>query len=228
MTATAYLIALVMPTKLWEYCLAAFLIILAPGPSVLFTIARAIAWGRKTAVATVAGNVLGAFSLSCVVAIGLGPLISHSTLVYVTIQISGGIYLCFLGFDAIKHSQLKAQDIASEKNNQSMSAPSLRKSIRDGYWVGALNPKGAVFFASIVPSFVDRSKGHVTSQLLSMGAIFSVMAFFSDGAWGVLAGTLRNWLSHEIKRLQRLRVAGGCVMFCLGLFTIISGIGHIK
>jgi threonine/homoserine/homoserine lactone efflux protein len=97
----------------------------------------------------------------------------------------------------------------------------------DGYWVGALNPKGAVFFASIVPSFVDRNRGQVTSQLLTMGAIFAIMAFFSDGAWGVLAGTLRNWLSHEIKRLQRLRITGGCVMILLGAFTIISGIRHI-
>lgn len=218
---------IVLPTKLWEYCLAAFLIILAPGPSVLFTIARAIAWGRKTAILTVLGNVLGAFTLSCFVAIGLGPIISRSTLVYIAIQLSGGVYLGYLGINAIRHSSIKAKDIASEKSNQSQLPPSIKKSIWDGYWVGALNPKGAVFFASILPSFVDRGKGNVTSQLLSMGAIFSLMAFISDGSWGILAGTLRNWLSHEITRLQRLRIIGGGVMIGLGLFTIISGLRHI-
>ena len=68
----------VVPTRIWEYCIAAIIIILAPGPSVLFVIARAIAWGRATAVATVAGNVLGAFSLSVVVAVGLGPILQRS------------------------------------------------------------------------------------------------------------------------------------------------------
>jgi threonine/homoserine/homoserine lactone efflux protein len=194
---------------------------------VLFTIARAIAWGRKTAVVTVLGNVMGAFTLSCFVAIGLGPLISRSTVVYVAIQLCGGLYLGYLGIDAIRHSRLKAQDIATEKNNSSQTPPTIKKSVWDGYWVGALNPKGAVFFASILPSFVDRNKGHVTSQLLTMGAIFSVMAFISDGSWGILAGTLRNWLSHEITRLQRLRIIGGGVMIGLGLFTIISGLRHI-
>jgi len=219
---------IVLPTKLWEYCLAAFLIILAPGPSVLFTIARAIAWGRKTAILTVLGNVLGAFTLSCFVAIGLGPIISRSTLVYIAIQLSGGVYLGYLGINAIRHSSIKAKDIASEKSNQSQLPPSIKKSIWDGYWVGALNPKGAVFFASILPSFVDRGKGNVTSQLLSMGAIFSLMAFISDGSWGLLAGTLRDWLSHEITRLQRLRIIGGGVMIGLGVFTIISGLRHIS
>jgi threonine/homoserine/homoserine lactone efflux protein len=209
-----------IPTRIWEYVIAAIIIILAPGPSVLFVIARAIAWGRATAVATVAGNVLGAFSLSVVVAIGLGPILQRSHLAFTAVQMIGGSYLIYLGIDAIKHSQIHATDMT----NQGEVRPTVWRSMRDGYWVGALNPKGVVFFAAILPQFVDRERGNVTGQLIFMGAIFAVIAFFSDGGWGVLAGTIRNWLATEIKRLVRMRLTGGTVMILLGLFTLISAI----
>ena len=137
---------IVVPTRLWEYCIAAIIIILAPGPSVLFVIARAIAWGRATAVATVAGNVMGAFSLSVVVAVGLGPILQRSDLAFTSVQVLGGCYLVYLGITAIKHSQIHASDMT----NQGDVRPSKWKSMREGFWVGALNPKGIVFFAAIL------------------------------------------------------------------------------
>ena len=210
----------VIPSRLWEYCIAAMIIILAPGPSVLFVIARAIAWGRATAVATVAGNVMGAFALSVVVAVGLGPILQRSDLAFISVQVLGGCYLIYLGISAIKHSQIHASDMA----NQGDIRPSKWKSMREGFWVGALNPKGIVFFAAILPQFVDRKAGNITSQLILMGAIFAVLAFFSDGSWGILAGTIRNWLATELRRLVRMRMAGGIVMITLGLFTLISAI----
>ncbi|MSV87445.1 MAG: LysE family translocator [Actinobacteria bacterium] len=209
-----------VPSRIWEYVAAAMVIILAPGPSVLFVVARAIAWGRATAVATVAGNVLGAFTLSVVVAVGLGPLLQRSHLFYITVQILGGLYLMYMGIDAIRHSSIHAEDMT----NQGDIRPSRWRSMRDGFWVGSLNPKGLVFFAAILPAFADEKKGHLTSQLILMGAIFALLAFFSDGAWGVLAGTIRNWLATDIKRLVRMRIAGGCVMILLGLFTIYSAL----
>ena len=196
------------------------IIILAPGPSVLFVIARAIAWGRATAVATVAGNVLGAFSLSVVVAVGLGPILQRSELAFISVQVLGGCYLIYLGVTAIKHSQIHASDMT----NQGDIRPSKWKSMREGYWVGALNPKGMVFFAAILPQFVDREAGNITSQLILMGAIFAFLAFFSDGGWGILAGTIRNWLATEMKRLVHTRMTGGIVMIILGLFTLLSAI----
>ena len=211
---------IVVPTRLWEYCIAAIIIILAPGPSVLFVIARAIAWGRATAVATVAGNVMGAFSLSVVVAVGLGPILQRSDLAFTSVQVLGGCYLVYLGITAIKHSQIHASDMT----NQGDVRPSKWKSMREGFWVGALNPKGIVFFAAILPQFVDREAGKVTSQLILMGAIFAVLAFFSDGGWGILAGTIRNWLATEMHRLVKMRVTGGTVMIILGLFTLGSAI----
>jgi threonine/homoserine/homoserine lactone efflux protein len=195
-------------------------IILAPGPSVLFVIARAIAWGRKTAVFTVAGNVTGAFALSTLVAIGLGPILQKSDLAYGAIQWGGGLYLVYLGMDAIRHRRVHAEDM----RNQGDIAPGVARSMRDGFWVGALNPKGLVFYAAILPQFVDRDKGHVALQLIFLGAIFSILAFISDGSWGLLAGTARQWLATDPKRLEKLRATGGSVMIILGISVVISAI----
>jgi threonine/homoserine/homoserine lactone efflux protein len=195
-------------------------IILAPGPSVLFVIARAIAWGRKTAVFTVAGNVTGAFALSTLVAIGLGPILQRSDLAYAAIQWGGGLYLMYLGIDAIRHRRVHAEDM----RNQGDIAPGIARSMRDGFWVGALNPKGLVFYAAILPQFVDREKGSVSLQLILLGAIFSVLAFISDGSWGLLAGTARQWLATEPTRLEKLRATGGAVMIILGFTVLIAAI----
>jgi len=211
---------MVIPSRLPEYIVAAMVIILAPGPSVLFVIARAIAWGRKTAVFTVAGNVTGAFALSTLVAIGLGPILQRSDLAYAAIQWGGGLYLMYLGIDAIRHRRVHAEDM----RNQGDIAPGIARSMHDGFWVGALNPKGLVFYAAILPQFVDREKGSVSLQLILLGAIFSILAFISDGSWGLLAGTARQWLATDPKRLEKLRATGGTVMIILGLSVVISAI----
>jgi threonine/homoserine/homoserine lactone efflux protein len=214
---------MVIPSRLAEYIVAAMIIILAPGPSVLFVIARAIAWGRKVAVFTVAGNVSGSFVLSVFVALGLGPILQRSDLAYTAVQWGGGLYLIYLGVDAIRHRKIHAADMT----NQGDSSPSALRSMRDGFWVGALNPKAIVFYAAVLPQFIDRDKGHITAQLILLGAIFSTLAFISDGSWGLLAGTARAWLANDSSRLEKLRAAGGSIMIVLGLsvlfFAIVSG-----
>ena len=211
---------MIIPSRLPEYIVAAMVIILAPGPSVLFVIARAIAWGRATAVFTVAGNVTGAFSLSVFVALGLGPVLERSEVAYIAVQWGGGLYLIYLGIEAIWKRSVHAADMA----NQGDVAPSIRRSIRDGFWVGALNPKGVVFFAAVLPQFIDRERGSITAQLIFLGAVFAVLAFVSDGSWGVLAGTARNWLATDSKRLEKLRATGGAIMILLGLQVLVSAI----
>jgi threonine/homoserine/homoserine lactone efflux protein len=207
-----------LPTRLWEYLIATILIVLAPGPSVLFTIARAIAWGRASAIATVAGNAVGMFLVSVLVALGLGPLLQRSHLFYNGVQWAGGIYLVYLGYSAIKASKV---DAAGMQKTEEIK-PSLIRSAQNGFWVGALNPKSIVFFAAILPAFVDQEKDTVTQQLLILGLIFSVIAFISDGTYGLLAGTARQWLASDVNRLILMRRIGGVVMIGLGLFTIVS------
>jgi threonine/homoserine/homoserine lactone efflux protein len=211
---------MIIPSRLPEYIVAAMVIILAPGPSVLFVIARAIAWGRATAVFTVAGNVTGAFSLSVFVALGLGPVLERSEVAYIAVQWGGGLYLIYLGIEAIWKRTVHAADMA----NQGEIEPSIRRSIRDGFWVGALNPKGVVFFAAVLPQFIDRERGSITAQLIFLGAVFAILAFVSDGSWGVLAGTARLWLATDSKRLEKLRATGGVIMILLGIQVLVSAI----
>lgn len=213
---------LIIPSKFWEYVVATTLIILAPGPSVLFTIARAIAWGRATALASALGNVLGEFVISVVVAIGLGPVLQRYHLAFIGVQWVGAFYLMYLGFDALRH----VKEHAEAMTNVSGGKPSILRSIREGFTVGVLNPKTLVFFAAILPQFVERGRGHLVSQLLFLGTIFCLIALLCDGMWGAIAAGLRGWLASTPKRLERLRMGGGCVMVGLGLFTFINSVIH--
>ena len=196
-------------------------IILAPGPSVLFIIARAIAWGRATAIATVVGNALGVFLLSVLVALGLGPLLQRSEIAYGVVQWAGGAYLVYLGVQAIGQRHLHAAEMSQIKNGQA-GHPTPRAAARDGFMIGVLNPKTLVFFAAVLPQFIDRERGQVTGQLLFLGAFFVAMALISDATWGIIAGTARNWLGGERHRLVTLRTFGGLVMIILGALVIIA------
>jgi threonine/homoserine/homoserine lactone efflux protein len=207
-----------VPSRLWEYLIATVLIILAPGPSVLFTIARAISWGRAIAIATVIGNAFGMFLVSVFFALGLGPILQRSDLLYNAIQLAGGAYLIYLGYAAISASKSDAADMQKTVGTK----PTFFASVKNGFWVGVLNPKSVVFFAAILPQFIDQEKDNVTAQLLLLGAIFAVVALLSDGTYGILAGTIRQWLSGDVRRLIIMRRTGGIVMIGLGVFTIIS------
>ena len=211
---------LIIPSRFWEYVVATTLIIWAPGPSVLFTIARAVSWGRTVALATVLGNVLGEFTISVIVAVGLGPILQRSHPFYLGVQWLGAFYLIYLGINALHHSKAHAQSMTDLSGGR----PSIMKTIREGYLVGVLNPKTLVFFAAILPQFVDRPKGHLVMQLLLLGTVFCLIALISDGTWGIIAATIRGWLSSDPKRLERLRMGGGVVMVGLGLLTFANSL----
>jgi threonine/homoserine/homoserine lactone efflux protein len=206
--------------RLVTFLAASLLIIMVPGPSVLFTLARGVAWGRAVAVLTVLGNSLGTLLLSVIVAVGLGPLLAHSKALGVGLQLAGGAYLLWLGFDALRHRHEHARAMTEREAQR----PNTVRIVRQGFVVGILNPKSLVFFAAVFPHFVERSKGDVTGQLLIFGVIFSVMAFCSDSTWGLIAGTAREWLSGSPMRLVVLRTIGACVMVTLGVIIIVSAL----
>ncbi len=209
-----------IPARYPEYIVAALVILIAPGPSVLFVVARAIAWGRLTSVLTVLGNTLGALVLSTLVALGVGPVLQRYEVAYIAVQWGGGLYLIYLGIDAIRQRKVHASDMT----NQGPLGPTALQSIRDGFWVGVLNPKAIVFFAAVLPQFVDIDSNQITAQLIFLGVTFCVLAFLSDGAWGVLAGTARIWLAKSNSRLERLRAFGGLIMIILGLAVLYSAL----
>ncbi len=214
---------MIVPTRIWEYVVSSLIIVLAPGPSVLFVIARAISWGRKTALLTVLGNAIGTLILSVLVAIGLGPILARSDIAYASIQWGGGAYLIYLGIDSIRHRHEHAASMTSTHE----VAPSVLTTVRQGLWVALLNPKILVYNAAVLPQFIDRDRGSVTGQLLLLGIIFAVMCLVCDGSWGLVAGTARQWLATDARRLVRLRTTGGCVMVTLGTLVIGAAVAHL-
>ncbi|MEY2597158.1 MAG: hypothetical protein RL182_241, partial [Actinomycetota bacterium] len=187
---------------------------------VLFIVARAISWGKKIAVATAAGNVSGSFVLATLTALGIGPILQRSELAYNAVQWGGGLYLMYLGFDAIR----KRAEHAEDMTDTSGGAPTILRTWREGFIVGVLNPKAIVFYAAVCPQFIDRERGHVTWQLWFLGLVFCIIALLSDGMWGLLAGQAREWLASDKGRLEKLRAGGGGVMIFLGILIIVQAV----
>ena len=203
--------------NLTQFVLASVAIILVPGPSVMFVIARAVAWGRMTAAITALGNALGMLLLSVFIAVGLGPLLQRYALLLIVVQVLGGMYLIHLGIDAWRHRQEHADDMVKIEEVK----PSSYQILRQGFTVGALNPKALVFFSAVFPQFVDPDVGSITIQLLIFGAIFTALALLLDGTWGVLVGSSRDWFVTSRNRLVFLRTVGSLVMMALGVGVMI-------
>ena len=121
-------------------------------------------------------------------------------------------------------TQFFAMKIQRYMHDYGISESTLAKVAEKAFINGALNPKAIVFYAAVLPQFIDRDKGQVTSQLILLGAIFSILAFFSDGTWGLLAGTARAWLATDSTRLEKLRAGGGTIMILLGLSVLYLAI----
>jgi len=207
------------PTShLLAFIITAWLIIVVPGPSVLFTVSRAIALGRVAGVATVAGNTVGAFTQTVAVAFGLGPLVERSVLLFTVLKLAGAAYLIFLGVQAIRHRHSLAESLTAAVERKSAA-----RIVLDGFTVGATNPKVIVFFAAILPQFTDRQAGHVPVQIVVLGAVFAGIALLSDVAWALAAGTVRAWFTKSRRRLELIGGTSGLVMIGIGLRLALTG-----
>jgi threonine/homoserine/homoserine lactone efflux protein len=200
------------------FAVTAFALIVVPGPSVLFVVSRAVALGRKAGMATVVGNAAGESSQVLAVALGIGAIVEQSVAAFTIIKLAGAGYLIYLGIQAVRHRRplTHALDVPAE-------ARATRSILRQGFMVGVSNPKSIVFFAAVLPQFVDRSAGHAPLQLLTLGAVFIAIALLSDGIWALAAGTARAWLVRSPHRLALLRGTGGLVMIGLGVRLAFTG-----
>ena len=156
------------PSTLLAFAVASAVIIAIPGPSVLFTIGRALSAGRRVALLTVVGNALGILTQICGLAVGLGPLIAASATAYTVLKVVGAGYLVWLGVQAIRHRRALAEAFEA---GVPLTAPSLH-AVRAGYVVGVTNPKTVVFFAALLPQFVVQTSP-VLTQLVALGAVFA-------------------------------------------------------
>ena len=200
------------------FVLASFALVVIPGPSVLFVISRSLVLGRRGGLVTVLGNGIGVFVQVVAVALGVGTLVAGSAQLFSAIKLIGAAYIVYLGVQAIRHRQNLSTALARG------SAPkSTARVLREGFVVGVANPKLVVFFAAVLPQFVDRSAGRVPLQLLTLGAIFVGIALICDSAYALVAGTARAWFSRSPDRLARLGGGGGLVMIGLGASVALSG-----
>jgi threonine/homoserine/homoserine lactone efflux protein len=203
---------------LLAFCITALIVIAIPGPSVVFVVSRSLTFGRGAGLATVAGNEAGVFVQVLAVAVGIGAIVSHSIAIFDAIKLIGAAYLVFLGIQAIRHRREFGATVVS-----TTAGRSTRRHFGDAFVVGLANPKAIVFFAAILPQFVDNSAGHVPLQILILGAIFVLIAAVSDGVWAVTAGTARNWFTRAPRRLERVRVGGGIAMIAIGVRLAFTG-----
>ena len=208
-----------VPThNLPEFLVTVYVLILIPGPSVLFVISRGVALGRRAALTTVLGNETGFTLQLTLVAIGVGSLVARSDAVFSALRVIGAGYLVYLGVRKILERKSRA-----EFGSGAAAPRSLGRIYREGFYVGATNPKGLVIFTVVLPQFVDRSQGHVTAQLAVLGLICIVIAGLSDAIWAFASGTAREWLGSSPRRLERLTAGGGVALIGLGLGLAITG-----
>jgi threonine/homoserine/homoserine lactone efflux protein len=210
----------VLPTRhLAEFLVTVYILILIPGPSVLFVVSRGVALGRRAALATVAGNASGFALQLLLVSLGVGTIVARSDAVFTTLKLLGAAYLVLLGLRNIRDRKALAKMFGPVE-----AAPkSLWRIVREGFFVGATNPKGIIIFTAVLPQFIDRSRGHVTLQLALLGTICIVIALLSDGAWAIASGTARQWLGSSSGRLERLSAAGGAMLIGLGVGLAVTG-----
>ncbi|MFK0135983.1 LysE family translocator [Streptomyces murinus] len=205
--------------RLFAFSALALLLIVIPGPSVLFVVGRALAHGRRAALTTVAGNTLGAYVLVAAVALGIGPVVERSVLLFTALKLAGAAYLVYLGVKAWRQR-------GSLRAAFTRAGPPERGGLRtlgEGFAVGVANPKTMVFFAAVLPQFVDRAQGHVPLQMLLLGLVFNVIALVSDSVWGLVASAARDWFARSPRRLSAVGGVGGLAMIGLGVTMAATG-----
>lgn len=208
-----------LPTDhLLAFVVVAVVLIVVPGPSVLFVVTRSLTLGRSAGVATVLGNTAGVYVQVVAVAFGLGALVQESIAVFTAVKLAGAAYLVHLGVQAFRHRRSLAEALHAPVERK---VP--RRILADGFLVGMLNPKAIVFFVAVLPQFVDRAAGSVPVQLLALGAIFCAIAVICDSLWALLAGAARSWLVASPRRLSAIGGTGGLVMVGLGAGLAVSG-----
>ncbi len=208
-----------LPTDhLLAFVLVAAVLILVPGPSVLFVVARSLTLGPRAGIATVVGNAAGVYVQVVAVAFGLGTLVQESITVYTIMKFAGAAYLVHLGVQTFRRRRCLAAALDAP-----VAPKALRRILGDAFLVGVFNPKVIVFFIAVLPQFVDRSAGGVPVQLLALGAIFCAIALLCDSSWALLAGAARSWLVASPRRLSAIGGAGGLVIVGLGAGVAVSG-----
>lgn len=205
------------PTQFTLFLAASLLLILTPGPAVLYIVTRSISQGRAAGLSSVAGVGVGNLTHAIFAALGLSAILATSAVLFSVLKYAGALYLIFLGVRKLVSKPLEVE-------SSHFRPERLRTVFWQGYTVGTLNPKTALFFLAFLPQFVAKGAGFGPPwvQMLIMGGTFVVIAVISDGLYALMSGTLAPWLRHRAVLKHEKYVSG--VVYCgLGVATAAAG-----
>lgn len=202
------------------FMLGALVLVVIPGPSVLFIVGRALAHGRRAALLSVAGNATGVAVLVVAVAFGAGEIAERSVVAYTVLKLAGAAYLIYLG---VKTWRSRGDVMAAVTGGGGDEAAAHRRVFLQGALVGITNPKAIVLLAAVLPQFTNPAAGSPATQMLVLGMAFVVLAAVCDSVWGLVAGAARTWLATSPARMRRLGGTGGILMILMGAGLAISG-----
>jgi threonine/homoserine/homoserine lactone efflux protein len=203
------------PSRLALFVGAALLLLVVPGPAVIYVVTQSVSQGRRAGLASVAGITTGTLVHIFAATIGLSALLASSTLAFDVVKYLGATYLIAVGL-----RRLAGLDAAAQNR-----APALRSQgriYRQGVVVNVLNPKTALFFLAFLPQFVDPARGAAWEQILVLGLLFACLGFLSDGTWALVAGTLGERLRRSTRFPRVQRYVSGSVFVGLGAVAALS------
>jgi threonine/homoserine/homoserine lactone efflux protein len=150
--------------------------------------------------------------------VGVGPVVERSVLLFAALKLAGAAYLVFLGIKALRGRKDLVMASAAPGTPHGVL-----RTLGEGFLVGVSNPKTMVFYAAVLPQFVDRAAGRVPAQMLLLGVIFNLVALASDSTMGLAASAARSWFARSPKRLSMVGGAGGLAMIGLGVTVAVTG-----
>jgi threonine/homoserine/homoserine lactone efflux protein len=195
---------------------AALVVLLTPGPGVLYILARSLGQGRRAGLVSVLGLSTGALVHVAAATAGLSAILLASATAFGAVKALGAAYLVYLGISTICGRRPVA-------GVDALPSHSAYRVFTDGVVVSVLNPKVALFFLAFLPQFVDPARGSVTQQVFFLGLLYVALALFTDGAYAMLAGSLRPWLGPRLIQGPLPRYASGAVYLGLGVSTAFTG-----
>jgi threonine/homoserine/homoserine lactone efflux protein len=196
---------------------AAIVLLLIPGPAVLYIVARSVAQGRTAGLVSVLGIHAATLIHVSAAALGLSVLLLSSALAFSIVKYAGAAYLIWLGLRKIFGPPEAAG------TNGELPRYSQARLFRDGFVVNLLNPKTALFFFAFLPQFVDVGRGHVAMQITLLGLLFALLGFITDGAWALLASTAGDWLKRSRGYVKFERYGSGVLFIGLGVVAAFAG-----
>ncbi len=210
-----------MPTipTLLTFAVAATLLIIVPGPNVIYIITRGIDQGRRAASASALGVQTGMLFHIGAAVLGLSALVASSDILFKVVKYAGAAYLIWMGMVSIR---AKAITLDRPQINRRASYGRL---FTQGLVVNVLNPKVGLFFIAFLPQFIDPARGSSTGQILVLGAVFAAIAVVSDLVYALASGSIGAWLSTRERIAQQRDRFAGAVYILLGVVAALSGSG---